>query len=1387
MAIAELVVKLIGDVSGFSKSMAQVGKDISKTGKNLTASGAAMTKAITLPLVGFATASLMMAGDFQASMSKVSALGDITGSDLKKLEAQAIELGAKTQFSAKQAAEGMGEFASAGFSAQQIGEAMAGTLDLAAAAQISVGEAAGITATTLGQFNMQASEAGRVADVMAKGAASGKLTITELAESLKYVGPVAYATGRSLEETTAAISLLSNAGIVGSQAGTALRMGMIRFIKPTKQAQEVINDLGLSLTDGAGKIKPLEEIIGQLAAKHANLADVTKLVGVEAATAWQALVDKGAPALHTLTEANINANGSAAEMAATLRDNLKGSFEQMSGAVETLGISIGMALTPAARGLMGIIQSLAEKAVGLVEAFRGLSPQMQNAILAFTGIVAIGGPIVLIVGQIVTGIGAFIKTLATARTALVLFTSVTGIGLIVVAIGLATAAIVYFKDDIADIFGKISTIVQNVCSKIGGVLTAVWDTVKEPLKGFVDFFTGAFQTIVGYVSEWGKRIGAVLYALLDVWLSQFGTSLSQIGEAWAESWDSMINYFSNFGTDFSNGLQVIGDFFNEVLGMFGTNWETAWSGIYNYFVKFKDDFFKGLDVIGDYVASVVNFIKDTFVKGLDLVVDALGYAQSAAGLFSDSSAQAIGNLQDAIKKLKDPIVVVRQKIDDTTESTGQLTESIAANTGAVKANNTSTTVTLKTTKELKEGNDKLAGAHDKVTGAAKKKTAAEKEAEKQERIAEKAADDYAKSLEELVTSSEKYQKALGKINDESTPAAEKGQELIDIYKEGSRKLSDYNTANKEYADAVRALSGGENLQAGYFEAVTEKLKDAERALDEFKGKAKDANTGGFFGGDMGSPKVSTDLIDDFSKELSSALGGALSDVLSGKSLRNQLSSIGQGLGSSLGQTAGAAFGGPFGAAVGGAIGGVIGEKIGASLEGLGKDTKSSRSGVRMILDMMFPGGGQAFDAAFGDKLFAGDSEGTITRKKIDGWFAKQFESARIMAVINGQLQQLKDFDFGGGMFNTEDSAAAKYFQGIEASAKTSFEGIGSYFAELLGVGQEYSKGIAESLALNVGGSLNNLQLMLEGLGLSFDDAKKVMMNAFLDGKMSFLDAKKALDSLVQVTQKGIPDGVGYTIQAFDNLKAAGTKGGRVSTDALKDLGFEAKELGLKTIPQLMANLASSGKFTQKEIDQVFKALSENGIDSIDKLTDATDDQLLGALAQLQSVDFPFADAVSDAKDLGNALKGIPDKKELTFTIKTNFDANTQAAMKAGYVPNTNGSTNTIKTSTPTPSANGNVFSAGSVRHFAKGGVVSDFTAFDIGTMAERGPEAIMPLERLPDGRLGVLSAASNSGGGGTTNHFTINAPYAQPGVTETIKRELDKYFDTRNKLPGIRR
>ena len=340
LADGKVVIETGLDSSGIEQGLKKLG-GITKKGLKVAATAVAGTSAA---LTGVATVAIKTGSDFEAQMSRVKAISGATEQEFAKLKEQAIELGADTAFSSGQAAEGMENLAAAGFTTNEILEAMPGLLDLAAASGEDLSNSSDIAASTLRGFGLAAEDVGHVADVLAENANRTNSSVAETGEAMKYIAPLARAAGISMEETAAAIGIMANAGIQGGQAGTTLRGALSRLSRPTEDMQEAMSELGVSFYDSEGKMLSLTDQVDVLGKAMEGMTDEQKnnylvtLYGQEALSGMLALINEGPESLESLTKAYTTCDGSAKKAAETMQDNLKGAVEQLSGSAESLGI-----------------------------------------------------------------------------------------------------------------------------------------------------------------------------------------------------------------------------------------------------------------------------------------------------------------------------------------------------------------------------------------------------------------------------------------------------------------------------------------------------------------------------------------------------------------------------------------------------------------------------------------------------------------------------------------------------------------------------------------------------------------------------------------------------------------------------------------------------------------------------------------------------------------------------------------------------------------------------------------------------------------------------------------------------------------------------------------
>lgn len=608
-----------------NSTMSTVGQVSKSTGKKLS-------KAVTVPIIGIGVAAAKIGGDFESQMSRVKAISGATGSSFEELRQQAIDLGAKTAFSAKESASGMENLASAGFNAKEIMAAMPGILDLSAVSGGDVAMASENAASALRGFNLDASKSGHVANVFARAAADTNAEVGDMGYAMKYIAPVAHTMGLSLEETAAAIGIMSDAGVKGSQAGTTLRGALSRLAKPTKRMAVTMDKLNLDFFDSDGNMKSLKEQVGMLQKSFVGLSKEEKtnalvsLYGQEPLSGMMALIDKGPDKLGTLTKSFENSDGAADEMARTMQDNMNSSLEQMMGALESAAIVVQKILAPAVR-------KVADSISGLVDKFVSAPEPVQKMIVAIGLIVAAIGPLSVIFGQAVVTLQRVKVGFLALRSGLALIGgSFTAISLPVLGIIAAIAAVIAIGILVYKNWDKISKFGKEVWANVKKFASDAAEAIKEKWGDITQWFTDTWNNIKnGAKGLWDGTIQGAKDAVDSVknaWngiKEWFANLWKGTTSGLASAWDSVTTTLAPFVETIKTIFQPMLDFFSGLWGqvqtIFGSAWEiikTVVMGpvlllidlITGDFNQFKKDF----GMLWQTLATAIQTIVQTFVN-----------------------------------------------------------------------------------------------------------------------------------------------------------------------------------------------------------------------------------------------------------------------------------------------------------------------------------------------------------------------------------------------------------------------------------------------------------------------------------------------------------------------------------------------------------------------------------------------------------------------------------------------------------------------------------------------------------------------------------------------------------------------------------------------------
>lgn len=490
-------------------------------------------------------------------MSRVQALTriDKNSPQFKALREQALKLGSETQFTASDAASGQSFLAMAGFTPQAIQAALPGVLNMALAGGVELGETADIGSNILTQFNLTADQMDRVGDTLTAAFTRTNTDLRALGETMKYTGPVAAKLGISLEEAAAMAGMLANNGLRGSDAGTAMRASLSRLASPPKAAADALKELGVSVADARGKMRPMEDVLLDLykaTQKYGQVDQVSffkDIAGEEAFVGLQTLVAAaGSGELQKLTRELQGARGEADRVAKVMADNLDGDLKNLDSAWEGLRIRISDLVDGPLRSVTQWLTRVLEKITSLAQAHPVLTRQLLiagGALLAMTATI----------GSLSLVIGVLYGKLATLRLGFDILTRSMNVVRVLPALwGMLTGSVSLLGGAIGALFSPVGLIAAAFVA----AAVLIWK-YWEPIKAF---YAGVFNGIMERLTplrETFERFGPVFDAIgsgISQVFNWFKSLLSPM-ESSKETLDKCTSAGEIFGSVLGGALQLV--------------------------------------------------------------------------------------------------------------------------------------------------------------------------------------------------------------------------------------------------------------------------------------------------------------------------------------------------------------------------------------------------------------------------------------------------------------------------------------------------------------------------------------------------------------------------------------------------------------------------------------------------------------------------------------------------------------------------------------------------------------------------------------------------------------------------------------------------------------
>ncbi|MTV20645.1 phage tail tape measure protein [Staphylococcus delphini] len=566
-------------------------------GKKMQSVGKSMTLHVTAPVVaGFGLAAKKSI-DFDDSMRKVKATSGATSGEFKQLRDKALEMGAKTKFSASQSAEALNYMALAGWDTKDMLNGIDGVMQLAAASGEDLGAVSDIVTDSLTAFGLKAKDSGHFADVLAQTSSKANTDVRGMGEAFKYAAPVAGALGYTVEDTSIAIGLMSNAGIKGEKAGTALRTMFTNLAKPTKAMKNQMDELGISITDSQGNMLPMRDVMDQLRSKFKGLSKdqqasaAATIFGKEAMSGALAVINASDEDYKKLTKSIDNSAGASKRMADEMEGGIGGSIRKMKSAIESMAISIGDVLAPHIRRAADFLAVLADK-------FTSMPGWVKTGVVGLGVFAAALGPLILTMGAFTASIGSITGTLGPVMVGIKEAGGVMNFlgnkapfaakGLTLVGgafkfmlgpVGLAIGAIFAIGTAFVIAYKKSETfrnIVHAVIAPVIDGFKKLWNVAKEIFNALKNLFSGNTLPTVDLLSKimpkaTALRVTATLMQVRQTFINAFGAMWEfakgigrKLSSFWKQNGNDVIQAFVNIGNFFKG-------FFIELRNLIGPN------------------------------------------------------------------------------------------------------------------------------------------------------------------------------------------------------------------------------------------------------------------------------------------------------------------------------------------------------------------------------------------------------------------------------------------------------------------------------------------------------------------------------------------------------------------------------------------------------------------------------------------------------------------------------------------------------------------------------------------------------------------------------------------------------------------------------------------------
>lgn len=707
-------------VKNFSTGQAQSIDSLNKVSSKLNAvdgalkdAGSTMTTRFTVPIVAGMGYAVKSATDFSSQIATIRPLLITNGDSVKQVRKEIVAMSDDSKkwaiqygISTTSINDGMAELVRRGYSAEQTMGAMPSILNATKASGDDFNSVMKVSTSTLEQFGLKSNSTSgmlkntqRVTDSLTYTANATAAGFQDMGDAMTYVGPTAHAAGLSLEETAATIGQMSNQGIEGSVAGTALRSALTRLLKPSKQNAAGMKELGINAEDFKNHALTLPQIINKIRdntqgwTKEQKASAIATAFGTEAQAGMNALISQGGDALTDLTTKTEKATGSTKKIADTMNQTTSANMNKFKESLNVMAITIGSKLLPS-------ITPLIKKLTDLISSFSKLSPGTKDFIVKAALITAALGPVLMVLGQLVTLISGIISVVSflIANPIVAVIAAIAAIG---VGLYEAYQHIKPFHDAVNNLFNTLKTFFTNIgkwFAELPGKIQSGFSGMSKWIGQIPNKFKSAFsgmtnwgsQLVSGLKKSWSnvtsvtskwvddfKKVGKKMLDALVGALKGFGklaiyalalpvgiavlitkplvqplknimkSLIAGIKAIWVpystwlkNFWVGIFNTWKVIITAISNWFHSIftalANWFKSIMSGISNTWRSAWTNISNFFKPI-------LSSIGNFFKSTFNGIRSFFAGVMNSIASIASSVMSAISGAWNTSLNAISS------------------------------------------------------------------------------------------------------------------------------------------------------------------------------------------------------------------------------------------------------------------------------------------------------------------------------------------------------------------------------------------------------------------------------------------------------------------------------------------------------------------------------------------------------------------------------------------------------------------------------------------------------------------------------------------------------------------------------------------------------------------------